>query len=156
MFAGLGCVGVGSWSSRGLDNGLRVGVNGVGGFYHVLKMSELCFGKIHRFLVDLGEDSMTRLGVYSSAVNKVVLQCPLRAVGGYAAVAEERFPAVFGLVEAKPVEIFHPAVVGDSFSIFHLGNEQQVDRIASVIFAEVEGVDSSLLGVPKHIYRRQD
>ena len=49
MFAGLGCVGVGSWSSRGPDNGLRVGVNYVGGFYHVLKMSELCLGKIHRF-----------------------------------------------------------------------------------------------------------
>ena len=45
MLAGLGCVGVGSWSSRGLDNGLRVGVNYVGGFYHDLKMSELFSGR---------------------------------------------------------------------------------------------------------------
>ena len=81
MFAGLGCVGVGSWSSRGPDNGLCISVDDVRGFHFVFKMPELCFGNIPSFLVDLGEDSMTRWGVYFSAVNKVRLECPLRGVG---------------------------------------------------------------------------
>ena len=53
MFAGLGCVGVGSWSSRGPDNGLRVGVNYVGGFSHVLKSVRLKSGKTPRIIRQL-------------------------------------------------------------------------------------------------------
>ena len=37
--------------------------------------------------------------------------------------------------------MFDPAVVGDSLSIFNLGNEQQVDGIASVVFCKVERMD---------------
>ena len=61
---------------------------------------------------------------------------------------------MFGLVEAKPVEISDPAVVRFSFPIFNLGNEQQIDRIARVIFGQVEWVDSSAFGIAKHVDRQ--
>ena len=65
---------------------------------------------------------MTGWGINSSTVDEMITEGSLRAVGGYAACAKERFPVVFVLVEAKPVEISDPAVVGDSFSILHLSD----------------------------------
>ena len=73
---------------------------------------------------------------------------------GYASCAKVFAICMFGLVEAKPVEISDPAVVRFSFPIFNLGNEQQIDRIARVIFGQVEWVDSSAFGIAKHVDRQ--
>ena len=61
---------------------------------------------------------------------------------------------MFGLVEAKPVEISDPAVVRFSFPIFNLGNEQPIYWITGQVFRQVEWVDSSAFGIAKHVDRQ--
>ena len=47
--------------------------------------------------------------------------------------------------------MFDPAVVGDSLSIFNLGNEQQVDGIATVVFCKVERMDPGRFSVFEYV-----
>ena len=57
--------------------------------------------------------------------------------GGYVACTKERFPVVFVLVEAKPVEISDPAVVGDSRGDFRGSSVQEAAKISKVSIIKI-------------------
>ena len=123
MLAGLGgvCVGVGARVVCRFNDGFRICIDHIWGLHQMLDVFELD-GWRQSVLTGLRKNSVAGGSVYSSAVNKVVLQCPLRAVGGYAAEAEEFSVFVQRLIMTKSIKILNPTVVGVSLSIFNLGN----------------------------------
>ena len=93
------CVGVGARVVCRFNDGLGVRIDHIWGLHQMSDVFELD-GWRQFVLTGLRKNSVAGGSVYSSAVNKVVLQCPLRGVGGYAAEAEVLSFFMSGLVLA--------------------------------------------------------
>ena len=109
MFAGLDSVCVGVGVVCRFNDGFRVRIDHIWGFHHVLDVFELD-GWRRSVLTGLRKNSVAGGSVYSSAVDQVVLQGPLRGVGGYAAEAEVLSIRVF-VWSTESIEILNPTVV---------------------------------------------
>ena len=70
-------------------------------------------------------------------------------MGQNAAEAEEFSMFILRLTMTKSIKVFNPTVVRIGFAVIHLCDQEQIDRIASQVFREVEGVDSSTFGIAK-------